>query len=96
MENWLRAHKISYLEEGGGRVQHSLVSAENQPAWKHPRTLPTLLVKDLEELIFEQVDSPTVAVTSATLRPIIKAHINSSAWRGLLVENGGIFMSSRV
>eukprot|EP00731_Ephydatia_muelleri_P035201 Em0104g7a len=58
--------------------------------------LKTLLVKEIEELIFQQEDSHTVVVTSATLRPVIKAHINSSAWRGLMVENGGIFMCSRV
>eukprot|EP00731_Ephydatia_muelleri_P008980 Em0004g1318a len=63
-ENWLRAYKIAYLEEGSALI------AGGQPF--------------------------TVAVTSATLRPVIKAHINSSAWRGLLVENGGIFMCSRV
>eukprot|EP00731_Ephydatia_muelleri_P034776 Em0076g9a len=90
LENWLQAHKIAYLEEGS-----ALTGQRRKSAWKHPWTLPTLLVKEIEELIFEQVDSPTVAVTSATLHFIIKAHINSSAWRGLLLENGGIYMCSR-
>ena len=88
----MRAHKIAHLEGGA-----ALTGQHIKSAWKHPWTLPTSLVKEIEELIFQQVDSPTVAVTctSATLRPIIKAHINSSPWRGLLVENGGIFMCSR-
>eukprot|EP00731_Ephydatia_muelleri_P018430 Em0011g470a len=78
------------------KLSSALTGQRRKSAWKHPWTLPTLLVKEIEELIFEQVDSPTVAVTSATLRPIIKAHINSSSWRGLLVENGDILMCSRV
>eukprot|EP00731_Ephydatia_muelleri_P001317 Em0001g1317a len=61
LENWLRAHKIAHLEGGAA------------PAWKHPWTLPPSLVKEIEELVFQQVDSPTVAVTSVTLCPIIKA-----------------------
>eukprot|EP00731_Ephydatia_muelleri_P008335 Em0004g673a len=72
LENWLQAHKIAYLEEGS-----TLTGQRRKSAWKHPWTLPTLLVKEIEELIFEQ------------------AHINSSAWRGLLLENGGIYMCSR-
>eukprot|EP00731_Ephydatia_muelleri_P026790 Em0018g890a len=87
LENWLRAHKVAYLEGSS-----ALTVQRRKSAWKHPWTLPTLLVKEIEKLIFQQVDSLTVAVTSATLRPVIKAHINSSAWRELLVENGSIFI----
>eukprot|EP00731_Ephydatia_muelleri_P025922 Em0018g22a len=77
LENWLRAHKIAYLEGGV-----ALTGLRMTSTWKHPWTL----VKEIEELICQQVDNPTVAVTSATLRPIIKAHINLSPWKGLLAE----------
>ncbi|KAL5474587.1 hypothetical protein EMCRGX_G026557 [Ephydatia muelleri] len=42
LENWLRAHKIAHLEGGAA------------PAWKHPWTLPPSLVKEIEELVFQQ------------------------------------------
>ena len=59
LSNWLEAHKKKYqLAKEGGRDP----VAATRTRWRHPSTLPTDLVQEIEELLIREVDRGAVSV----------------------------------